>query len=161
MDFEIEDCKVKYFKIPYFSNLKYNLAYKIYAGLNCVVLCLFFKKMCWVVSMVEIFDVYNRKGEICGQASREEIHQKGLWHKVVIGYIINDKLQVLLQRRSKTRQYPNVWDASAGGHVICGENVEEAIAREFKEEIEFVFANTGYSVISIKKDVIFFVGQQP
>lgn len=33
--------------------------------------------------------------------------------------------------------------------------------REFKEEIEFVFANTGYSVISIKKDVIFFVGQQP
>ena len=85
--------------------------------------------------MEEILDVFNRNGKVIGKASREEVHQKGLWHKVVVGYIINDKLQVLLQRRSKNKQYPNVWDASVAGHLCAGEKIEDALVRESKEEI--------------------------
>lgn len=85
--------------------------------------------------MEEILDVFNRKGEVVDKASREVVHQNGLWHKAVVTFIINDKLQVLLQRRSKTRVYPNLWDASSSGHVSEGENGAVAVVREAKEEL--------------------------
>ena len=87
--------------------------------------------------MEEIFDVLNEKGEYTGKTeSREKCHKEGLWHKAVSLFIINSKEQVLLQRRSANkRMWPNMWDITAGGHVLAGEFGFQAIIRETKEEL--------------------------
>ena len=60
--------------------------------------------------MNEIFDVLNENGEFTNQIeTREECHNKGLW--------------------------PNLWDITAGGHVLTGEFGYQTVIRETKEEI--------------------------
>lgn len=87
--------------------------------------------------MEELFDVLNENGEFAGKIeSREKCHKEGLWHKAVVVFIINSKGQVLLQKRSsKKKLWPNMWDITAGGHVLAGEFGFEAIIRECEEEI--------------------------
>lgn len=87
--------------------------------------------------MEEFFDVLNKNGEYTGEvASREKCHKEGLWHKAVTLFIINSKNQVLLQKRSANKKlWPNLWDVTAGGHVLTGEFGFQAIIRETKEEL--------------------------
>ena len=87
--------------------------------------------------MQEIFDVLNECGEFTGKtATREECHKQGLWHRAVYAFIINDKGEVLLQKRSKNKKmWPDLWDVTAGGHVDSGEFGRQALIREVKEEL--------------------------
>jgi len=84
--------------------------------------------------MEEYFEVLNQKGEYTGEVeTREKCHKEGLWHKAVVIFIINSKSQVLLQKRSATKKlWPNMWDVTAGGHVLAGEMGLQAILREAK-----------------------------
>ena len=53
--------------------------------------------------MEEMFDVLNEWGEFTGEiASREECHNKGLWHRAIYAFIINKSGEVLLQKRSNS-----------------------------------------------------------
>lgn len=88
--------------------------------------------------MDEFFDVLNENGEYINEvASREDCHKKGLWHKAVVVFIISkDKKRVLLQQRSNTKKlWPNLWDVTAGGHVLSKELGNKAVIIETKEEI--------------------------
>ncbi len=87
--------------------------------------------------MQEMFDVLNEWGEFTGKkATREECHKQGLWHRAVYAFIINDKGEVLLQKRSKNKKlWPDKWDITAGGHVNSGEFGRQALIREVKEEL--------------------------
>ena len=87
--------------------------------------------------MEERFDVLNEWGEFTGEiATRKECHEKSLWHRAVYAFIINDKKEILLQKRSATKkQWPNKWDVTIGGHVLSGEFGRQALIRETKEEL--------------------------
>ena len=87
--------------------------------------------------MEEKFDVLNELGEFTGEiATREECHQKGLWHRAVYAFIIDDKGSILLQKRSNNKKlWPNMWDVTVGGHVDAGEFGRQALIREVKEEL--------------------------
>ena len=88
--------------------------------------------------MNELFDVLNEKGEFTNRVeSREACHKKGLWHKAVAAFIIsNDNKKVLLQQRSaKKKLWPNLWDITAGGHVLTCEFGYQTVIRETREEI--------------------------
>ena len=88
--------------------------------------------------MNELFDVLNENGEFTNQIeTREECHNKGLWHKAVVVFIISmDNKKVLLQQRSSNKKlWPNLWDITAGGHVLSGEFGYQTVIRETKEEI--------------------------
>lgn len=87
--------------------------------------------------MEEMLDVLNEKGEYTGKSeSWGKCHKQGLWHKAVAIFIINSKQQVLLQKRSPNKKmWPNMWDMSAGGHVMAGEFGYQAGIREVKEEL--------------------------
>lgn len=100
--------------------------------------------------MGEFFDVLNEKGEYIGKIeTREKCHAEGLWHKAVAMFIINSKGQVLLQKRSANKKmWPNMWDITAGGHVLAGEFGFQSIIREAEEELG----------ISLNKNDITFVG---
>ena len=100
--------------------------------------------------MDEMVDVLTETGEFTDNVEMKQLcHKKGLWHKAVAVFIINSKKQVLLQKRSKNKKmWPDMWDISAGGHVLAGEFGFQAIIREIKEELG----------LSIKKEEITFIG---
>ena len=87
--------------------------------------------------MEEKFDVLNELVEFTGEiATRDECHKKGLWHRAVYAFIIDDKGNILLQKRSKNKKlWPNMWDVTVGGHVDAGEFGRQALIREVKEEL--------------------------
>ncbi len=86
---------------------------------------------------MEYFDVLNENGEFTGNIeTREKCHEQGLWHRANYGFIFNENKDVLLQKRSANKKmWPNLWDVTAGGHVLAGEFGTDSLIREIKEEI--------------------------
>ncbi|PZP40454.1 MAG: NUDIX hydrolase, partial [Pseudomonas fluorescens] len=60
---------------------------------------------------------------VVGRELRSVIHKQGLRHREVHGWLILNDGKLVLQKRSATKDtYPNMLDASVGGHV------EEAVS---------------------------------
>ncbi len=85
---------------------------------------------------VELLNVYTEDNEIqIGIADREVVHYFNLWHREIACWILNEKNEILLQRRSSIKkQQPNML-AVTTGHVDLNESPIEATLREVKEEL--------------------------
>ncbi|WP_051172997.1 NUDIX hydrolase [Thermodesulfobacterium hveragerdense] len=67
---------------------------------------------------------------------REEIHQKGYFHKTVHIFLFNKEGEIYLQKKSKlVEENPGLWTSSASGHVLVGESFLTTAQRELKEEL--------------------------
>ena len=86
----------------------------------------------------EYFDILDEKGNKTGKIKlRNEVHKDGDWHKAVHIWIINDKGDLLLQRRCATKDSnPNMLDISCAGHLIAGDDSLTGAIRELKEELD-------------------------
>ena len=88
--------------------------------------------------MEEILDIFHDKLEIIGQDTRKNVHRKGLLHQVVHCWAIEDSKDgrfVYMQQRAEFKDFPLLFDITVGGHIDSGENIENAMIREIKEEI--------------------------
>lgn len=85
----------------------------------------------------ELFPVVDLDGRVTGHATRRECHGGSmLLHPVVHLHVFNSRGELFLQRRPEWKDIqPGRWDTSVGGHVDCGETVEEALRREAGEEL--------------------------
>lgn len=84
----------------------------------------------------ELFDVVDADDRVIGQATRSEVHARGLLHRAAHVFVLNSQGELLLQRRSATKDaHPLCWTSSCSGHLDAGENYEKAAVRELKEEI--------------------------
>ena len=93
---------------------------------------------------MEILDIVNEENKLINKKqTRQYIHENNLWHRHVSCWIINDKGEVLLQKRSKNKKRnPNMW-SKTGGHVLTDEKPIDALKRELKEELGInVFDNS-------------------
>ena len=83
----------------------------------------------------DVYDKYKRKiGKIVKRNSSQRL-QKGEFHLVATGVIVNSNKEILISRRNpKKKLYPNLWECN-GGSVIHGENSLLAAIREIQEEI--------------------------
>jgi isopentenyldiphosphate isomerase len=79
----------------------------------------------------EIVAVVDDNDNIVGSATRKEVHEKGLLHREVFVYIINNSGSILLQLRKDN----NKWDHTVGGHFPLSQSYLEAAIRETKEEL--------------------------
>lgn len=80
--------------------------------------------------------VVNEQDEPVGGASLDEIHSRGLLHRIVFVLVESPEGDLLLQLRSPdVATYPDCWDVSAGGHVDMGEDNLTAAKRELAEEL--------------------------
>lgn len=84
-----------------------------------------------------MIDVLNSDGTPNGQiVSKKEIHQKGLWHRTAHIWLVNNKSEILLQRRADDLEsFPNKYHLSAGGHLSAGDTRIEGALREVEEEL--------------------------
>lgn len=85
----------------------------------------------------EYFPIIDESGTVVGKASRLECHSGSmLLHPVVHLQLFNNNHELYLQKRSLTKDIqPGKWDTAVGGHVDYGEQIEEALMRETREEI--------------------------
>ncbi len=90
---------------------------------------------------MELWDVYDKYRNLTGKTViRQErgALKEGEYGLVVHVAVFNKNGEMLIQQRQTTKkQYPNLWDISAGGHSVVGEDSEDAIHREMFEEIGF------------------------
>lgn len=101
---------------------------------------------------MELIDIVDENNELTGQVEdRWVAFEKGLWRRTVSCWILNEKGEVLLQRRTASkRRNPNKW-ARTGGQIDSGEKAEEAIYREVKEELGIEIPKEQISIEGIYK----------
>ena len=87
------------------------------------------------MSANEIIDVLNDNGEVIDTITREQAENGNHTTENVLIFIFNSLGQVWVQLRPKTKKhYPGMWDISACGGVLSGENHAECASRETLEE---------------------------
>jgi len=95
---------------------------------------------------MEMMDVVNEKDEVVGVASRDDVYEKLLTHRIAHVLVFNKKGEVALQLQGEKKKFcPLHWVSTAAGHVDAGETAEQAALRELFEEtgvrlpIKFLF----------------------
>lgn len=85
----------------------------------------------------EYFDILDEFGNKTGLIkSRTLVHKDGNWHRAEHIWIVNQKGEILLQRRCATKvSDPNMLDISCAGHLTSGDKPIEGALRELKEEL--------------------------
>ena len=103
--------------------------------------------------MEEYFDILDENGNKTGETKlRSLVHRDGDWHKAVHIWIVNDKNEILLQKRSPTKDsHPNMWDISSAGHLSAGDDSISGAIREIKEELGVDVSSEQLELIGIRK----------
>lgn len=87
--------------------------------------------------MPENIDIYNANLEPIGQMERRQAHREAHWHRTFHCWVVTALPQpaVLFQMRApRMKNFPNLLDVSAAGHITAGESVEDGV-REVREEL--------------------------
>lgn len=102
------------------------------------------------MEFVDIFDSNNNPtGEI---KDKVKAHEEGNFHRTAHIWIMNNKKELLLQKRSATKKsHPNCWDISGAGHIRAGEKVIEGAIRELSEELGIKVNEDDLKFIAIVK----------
>jgi len=80
-------------------------------------------------------NVVDEQGNITGIDTRENIHVKGLLHREIHVWFYTPKGKIIFQHREKDKDtYPDLLDATVGGHVEIGSDYENTALQELEEE---------------------------
>jgi len=85
----------------------------------------------------ELFYLVDTNDRIKGYISRREAHaNKNNIHRAVGIFVLDEKMQMLMQKRSKKKDMdPGKWSYAVGGHVTVGQTYKQAAIKEIKEEL--------------------------
>lgn len=86
---------------------------------------------------MEYLEIVDEENNLTGKTEeRDIVHAKGLWHREIAVWIMNEKGEVLLQKRSPNKkQGANNWSTSCAGHIDIGEEPIKSAIREIREEL--------------------------
>ena len=83
----------------------------------------------------KILNIVDESGNIIGEETRENIHKQGLLHREVHIWLYTPKGEIIFQHREKDKDtYPDLLDASVGGHIEIGMGYEDSALQEMEEE---------------------------
>ena len=84
----------------------------------------------------EYLDILDINGNKIGVKERGQAKKDKDIIKIVYLWIINEKNEILLQKRALNKKSnPGKWDCAVAGHILAGETSIDAIKREAKEEL--------------------------
>jgi isopentenyl-diphosphate Delta-isomerase len=84
----------------------------------------------------EVFDICDADDRVVGTAPRSRVHANRWLHRAVHVFVFNSRGELLLQRRSATKdESPLKLTSSASGHLASGEDYEPGAIRELMEEL--------------------------
>ena len=80
----------------------------------------------------ELWDLYTKDREKTGRTHRRgEPMKEGEYHLAVHVCIFNSKNELLIQQRQPFKEdWSNMWDLTAAGSALQGENSQQAAERE-------------------------------
>lgn len=85
---------------------------------------------------IEEFDVYTIDRQKTGRIMpRGAILPANLYRLIAHVCIFNSSGEMLIQQKADEKSADNIWDFSAGGSALAGENSRQTIRRELKEEL--------------------------
>jgi 8-oxo-dGTP pyrophosphatase MutT (NUDIX family) len=85
---------------------------------------------------MELVDVVDEEDRVVGTVTRREIRERGLLHRVAYVLVRNGAGEVLVHRRTETKDVnPGAYDVFAGGVCAAGESYDECARREVAEEL--------------------------
>lgn len=80
-------------------------------------------------------NIVDDNDKIIGVEDRNTIHKKGLLHREVHVYFITPEKQIIFQHRAKDKDtFPDLLDATVGGHVEIGDDYIKTAVKETLEE---------------------------
>lgn len=108
--------------------------------------------------MIELgkLNIVDEAGKIVGEDTRENIHKEGLLHKEVHVWFYTSDGRIIFQHRVKNKDtFPDMLDATVGGHVELGMGWLGTAIKEIKEEtgIGVVPADLRY-IVTVKSRAI-------
>lgn len=83
----------------------------------------------------ELLNVYDEKGNVLYTASRKQVHQQGLHHRVVHLWFCDGEFLYFQQRSADKEAFPLGYDITCAGHIDSDESAIEACKRECYEEL--------------------------
>ncbi len=106
-------------------------------GINCPILVIWLLYERMRDNDNELLPVVDACGRVLGRATRGWCHGGSmLLHPVVHLHVFNSRGELYLQHRPEWKDIqPGKWDTAVGGHVDFGEEVDDALRREAREEL--------------------------
>ncbi len=84
----------------------------------------------------EIVQIVDRHNRTTDHLPRSRMRAGGLAHRASYILVFNDRGELFLQKRTRTKDiYPGFWDVAAGGVVLADETYEDSAKRELAEEL--------------------------
>jgi len=108
------------------------------------------------VDMAEVIDVFDGNHNHIGSEERVAAHKAGMWHQTFHCWITGERDAarfMLLQLRSPSKKnYPDMLDITAAGHLEAGESPMDGV-RELKEELGADATSGTLRYLGIKHDI--------
>jgi isopentenyldiphosphate isomerase len=110
--------------------------------------------------MSERLSIFNEQGKKIGEKDRDAVHRDGDWHETFHCWFVEEHeedMYLYFQLRSSTKKdFPNVWDITAAGHILYDEDIFAAGLREVEEELGISFHSEDLYYTGIQKiDCVF------
>jgi isopentenyldiphosphate isomerase len=80
-------------------------------------------------------NIVDDNGNVIGEDTRENIHKKGSLHQEIHVWFYTPEGEIIFQHRAKNKDtWPDMLDATVGGHVEIGSGYERTAIQETREE---------------------------
>ena len=90
----------------------------------------------------EMVEEVTLQGEVLRLVTRRQMRAEGLCHRSVFVAIVSHNGDLLVHRRSESKDlWPGWWDVAVGGVLAPGESPEKGAIRELSEELGVVGAS--------------------
>ncbi len=88
-----------------------------------------------MANLEEQLGVVNENDEVIGKETRKKIHEQGLLHREIHVWFVTPHGTMIFQHRAKDKDnFPDMLDATVGGHVDLGMTYENTAIKEMQEE---------------------------
>ena len=83
---------------------------------------------------MEQLKVFDENYTYVKDEGRDAIHREGLWHETFHCWLVDEQFVYIQKRSAVKKDFPNLFDITAAGHILATETIEEGV-REVEEEL--------------------------